>query len=105
MFVLLLNFFEFYLIVYVNLGEVVLCFLLIIFINELDDDDFNGDVIEDVDLDVELLSWLYCVVVKVYYDIKILLNYDCIGKISKVSVEEIVLESFFMLILLLCFGY
>lgn len=52
MFVLLLNFFEFYLIVYVILGEVVLCFLLIIFINELDDDDFNGDVIEDVDLDV-----------------------------------------------------
>ena len=43
--------------------------------------------------------------VKVHHDIKISLNHDCIGKISKASAEEIVQESLFMLISLLCPGY
>lgn len=94
-----------HLIVYANLGEVALRSLLTIPINESDDDDLNGDATEDVDLDAELLSWLYCVAVKVHHDIKISPNHDCIGKISKASAEEIVPESLFMLISLLCSGY
>lgn len=90
---------------YANLGEVALCSLLTIPINESDDDDLNGDATEDVDLDAELLSWLYRVAVKVHHDIKISPNHDCIGKISKASAEEIVPESLFMLISLLCSGY
>ena len=104
-FVLPLNPSEPHLIVYANLGEVALRSLLTIPINESDDDDLNGDATEDVDLDAELLSWLYRVAVKVHHDIKISPNHDCIGKISKASAEEIVPESLFMLISLLCSGY
>ena len=43
--------------------------------------------------------------VKVHHDIKISPNHDCIGKISKAIAEEIVPESLFMLISLLCSGY
>ena len=53
----------------------------------------------------ELLSWLYRVAVKVHHDIKVSPNHDCIGKIHKASAEEIVPESLFMLISLLCTGY
>ena len=42
---------------------------------------------------------------KVHHDTKISPNHDCIGKISKASAEEIVPESLFMLISLLCSGY
>ena len=94
-----------HLIVYANLGEAALRSLLTIPINESDDDDLNGDATEDVDLDAELLSWLYRVAVKVHHDIKVSPNHDCIGKISKASAEEIVPESLFMLISLLCSGY
>ena len=94
-----------HLIVYGNLGEVALRSLLTTPINESDDDDLNGDATEDVDLDAELLSWLYRVAVKVHHDIKISPNHDCIRKISKASAEEIVPESLFMLISLLCSGY
>ena len=94
-----------HLIVYANLGEAALRSLLTIPINESDDDDLNGDATEDVDLNAELLSWLYRVAVKVHHDIKVSPNHDCIGKISKASAEEIVPESLFMLISLLCTGY
>ena len=94
-----------HLIVYADLGEAALRSLLTIPINESDDDDLNGDSTEDVDLDAELLSWLYRVAVKVHHDIKVSPNHDCIGKISKASAEEIVQESLFMLISLLCTGY
>lgn len=43
--------------------------------------------------------------VKVHHDITISPNHDCIGKISKASAEEIVPESLFMLISLLCSGH
>ena len=94
-----------HLIVYANLGEAALRSLLTIPINESDDDDLNGDATEDVDLDAELLSWLYRVAVKVHHDIKVSPNHDCIGKISKASAEEIVPESLIMLISQLCTGY
>ena len=94
-----------HLIVYANLGEAALRSLLTIPINESDDDDLNGDATEDVDLDAELLSWLYRVAVKVHHDIKVSPNHDCIGKISKASAEEIVPESLIMLIPQLCTGY
>ena len=57
-----------------------------------------------MDLDVEFLSWLYRVAVKVHHDIKVSPNHDCIGKIHKASTEDIVPESLFMLISLLCTG-
>ena len=43
--------------------------------------------------------------VKVHHDIEVSPNHDCIGKISKARAEEIVQESLFMLISLLCTGY
>ena len=79
--------------------------LLLIPIYESDDDDLNGDATKDVDLDAELLSWLYRVAVKVHHDNKVSPNHDCIGKVSKASAEEIVPESLFMLISLLYTGY
>ena len=87
-----------HLIVYANLGEAALRSLLTIPVNESDNDDLSGDATEDVDLDAELLSWLYRVSFKVHHDIKVSPNHDCIGKISKASAEEIVPESLFMLI-------
>lgn len=42
----------------------------------------NDDVDEDIDLNVELLSWFYWVGIKVYYDFKFMFGYDSIGDIS-----------------------
>ena len=104
-FVLPLNPSEPDLIVYANLEEAALHSLLTTPINESDYDDLNGNATEDLDLDAELLSWLYRVAVKVHHDIKVSPNHACIGKISKASAEEIVPESLFMLISLLCTGW
>ena len=49
------------------------------------DDELVNDAIEDVDLDAELLSWLYRVSVKVHHDVKSVLGHDCIGKINQAS--------------------
>lgn len=57
-----------------------------------------------VDLDAELLSWLYRVGVKVHHDLKYTPGHDCIGDISQESAEQIVPQSLFTLISLLCSG-
>ena len=48
-----------HLIIHANLEEAALRSLLAISTNESDNDDLNGNATEDVDLDAELLSWLY----------------------------------------------
>ena len=67
-------------------------------------DELINDAIEDVDLDAELLSWLYRVSVKVHQDVKAAPDHDCIGNINQESAEKIVPESLFILISLLCSG-
>ena len=64
-----------------------------------------NDAIEDLDLDAELLSWLYRVSVKVHQDVKAVLGHDCIGNINEASAENIVPERLFILISLLCTGH
>ena len=66
------------------------------------DDELINDAVEDVDLDAELLSWLYRVSVKVHQDVQAVLGHDCIGNINEASAEKIVPESLFILISLLC---
>lgn len=55
-----------------------------------DDDEMVDDNAECVDLDAELLSWLYRVEVKVHHDLKYTPGHDCIGDISQESAEQIV---------------
>ena len=106
-----LNRSEPHLVVSSNLGETALQHLLkepgqrLNLNQESCDDELVNDAIEDVDLDAELLSWLYRVSVKVHHDVKSVLGHDCIGKINQASAEKIVPESLFMLISLLCTGH
>ena len=72
--------------------------------NESCDDELRNDAIEDIDLDVELLSWLYRVAVKVHHDVKSAPTHQFIGKINQESAEVIVPESLFILISLLWTG-
>ncbi|XP_068719558.1 uncharacterized protein [Montipora capricornis] len=53
-------------------------------------DELRNDAIEDIDLDVELLSWLYRVAVKVHHDVKSAPTHDCIGNINQEGAEDIV---------------
>ena len=64
---------------------------------------YNNDV-EDINFDTELLSWLYRVAVKVHDDIMSAPGHNCIGNINEKSAEEVVPESLFMLIAMLCAG-
>jgi hypothetical protein len=66
--------------------------------------ELNNDDVETVDLDEELLSWLYRVAVKVHHDVKSAPGIDCIGSIDEQSAESVFPESLFMLISLLCAG-
>ena len=68
-------------------------------------DELKNDTIKDIDLDVELLSWLYWVAVKAHYDVNTAPAHDCIGNINQESAEKIVPESLFILMSLLCTGY
>ena len=58
----------------------------------------------DIDFDTELLSWLYRVAVNIHNDIKSAHGHNCIGNINEKSAEEVVPESLFMLIAMLCAG-
>ena len=99
-----------HLIVSSNLGEAALCSLLTEPNLSLQtehgscNDELYNDAIEDIDVEVELLSWLYRVAVKVHHDVKSAPTHDCIGNINQESAEEIVPESLFILISLLCTG-
>lgn len=109
-FVTPLNPSEPHLIVSSNLGEAALRYLLTEPNqkfhpgNESCDDELRNDAIEDIHLDVELLSWLYRVAVKVHHDVKSAPTHQCVGKINQESAEVIVPESLFILISLLCTG-
>ena len=63
---------------------------------EIDDDMFCLDTVEDVDLDAEMLSWLYRsrVSVKVHHDIKEVESFTSLGDIDIESAEKIVSEIF-----------
>ena len=93
-----------HLVVSSNLGDTALQHLLKELNQQLNlnqkssDDELINDAIEDVDLDAELLSWLYRVSVKVHQDVKAVLGHDCIGNINEASAEKIVPESLFILI-------
>lgn len=110
-FLLPLNPSEPHLIVSSNLGDTVLKHLLKEAGQQWDlkqescDDELINDAIEDVDLDAELLSWLYRVSVKVHQDVKAASCLDCICNINQESAKEIVPESLFILISLLCTGH
>ena len=103
-----LNRSEPHLVVSSNLGETALQHLLKEPNQQLNlhqgscDDELNNDAVEDVDLDAELLSWLYRVSVKVHQDVKAVPGHDCIGNVNQASAEKIVPESLFILISLLC---
>lgn len=64
----------------------------------------NNDYVEAVDLDAELMSWLYRVTVKVSHDVKSASGIDCIGSIDEQSAGCVVLESQLILISLQCVG-
>lgn len=110
-FVAPLNPSEPHLIVSSNLGEAALRYLLtepnqqLHAGNDSCDDELRNDAIEDIDLDIELLSWLYWVAVKVHQDIKSAPTHGCIGNINQESAEDIVPKSLFILVSLLCTGY
>ena len=103
-FVAPLNPSEPHLIVSSNLGEAALRYLLtepnqqLHAGNESCDDELRNDAIEDIDLDIELLSWLYRVAVKVHYDVKSAPTHGCIGNINQESAEDIVPKSLFILV-------
>ena len=105
-----LNRSERHLVVSSNLGDTALQHLLkepnqqLNLNQKLSDDELINDAIEDVDLDDELLSWLYRVSVEVHQDMKAVLGHDCMGNINEASAEKIVQESLFILISLLCTG-
>ena len=106
-----LNLSEPHLVVSSNLGDTALQHLLkepnqqLNLHQKSSDDELINDAIEDVDLDAELLSWLYRVSVKVHQDVKAVLGHDCISNINEASAEKIVPESLFILISLLCTGH
>ena len=110
-FLLPLNPSESHLIVSSNVGESVLKHLLKEpgqqgdLNQESCDDELINDAIEAVDLDAELLSWLYRVSVKVHQDVKVAPCHDCICNINQESAKEIVPESLFILISLSCTGH
>ena len=58
----------------------------------------------DLDLDVELLSCLYGVAVKVHYDVKSAPTHGCIGNTNQENAEDIVPKSLFILVSPLCTG-
>ena len=93
-----------------NLGEAALPYLLtepsqqLHAGNESCDDELRNDAIEDIDLDVEPLSWLYRVAVKVHHDVKSAPTHGCIGNINQESAEDIVPKTVFILVSLLCTG-
>ena len=64
----------------------------------------NNDAIEGIDMDTELLSWLYRVAIKLHHDLKSAPTHSCIGNITKENAEEIVPDSLYILISLLCNG-
>ena len=64
----------------------------------------GSDGLEDVDLDTELLSWLFRVAMKVRNDIKISPGQESIGTIDMQSAEEVVPDTLYMLIRMLCAG-
>lgn len=72
--------------------------------NQSCDDKLRNDAIEDIDLDVKLLSWLYRVAVKVHHDVKSAPTHGCIGNINQESVKDIIPRSSFILVSLLCTG-
>ena len=71
----------------------------------LSDNTINDDVDENIDLNAELLSWLYRVEIKVYHDLKSMPGHDSIGDISQESAEKIIPDSLFTLVKLLCVGH
>lgn len=71
----------------------------------LSDNTINDDVDEDIDLNAELLSWLYRVGIKVHHDLKSMPGHDSIGDISQESAEKIIPDSLFTLVKLLCVGH
>ena len=109
-FVQLLNSSEPFLIVSSNLNEAAMRSLLKESnvegnVNDAEyEEELNNDDVEAVDLDAELLSWLYRKAVKVHHNVKLAPGIDCIGSIDEQSTESVVLESLFMLISLLCAG-
>ena len=64
--------------------------------NDSCDDELRNDAIEDIDLDVELLSWLCQVAVKVHHDVKSTPTHACIGNINQESAEHIVPKNLFV---------
>ena len=64
----------------------------------------GSDGLEDVDLDTELLSWLFRVAMKVRNDIKISPGQESIGTIDMQSEEEVVPDTLYILIRMLCAG-
>ncbi|KAL9979291.1 hypothetical protein ACROYT_G016935 [Oculina patagonica] len=74
--------------------------------NEVEDElnNLSPDAAEDVDLDTELLSWLFRVAVKVHHDIKATPGHNYVGGIDMKNAEKVVPESLYMLIRLLCAG-
>lgn len=71
----------------------------------LSDNRIIDDVDEDIDLNAELLGWLYRVGIKVHHDLKSMPGHDSIGDISQESAEKIILDSLFTLAKLLCVGH
>jgi hypothetical protein len=71
------------------------------------DGEKNGlslDALEDVNIDTELLSWLFRVAIKVHQDIKVTPGQENIGNIDIQSAEKVVPDTLYMLIRLLCAG-
>ncbi|CAB3988305.1 Hypothetical predicted protein, partial [Paramuricea clavata] len=66
--------------------------------------DLGADGLKDVDLDTELLSWLFRVAIKVRHDIKVTPGQESIGTIDMQSAEEVVPDTLYMLIRMLCAG-
>ncbi len=95
------------LIISADLGEAALQSLL----QENQENDANyekgglgADGLKDVDLDTELLSWLFRVAIKVRHDIKVTPGQESIGTIDMQSAEEVVPDTLYMLIRMLCAG-
>lgn len=58
----------------------------------------------DADMDMELLSWMYRVAIKVHADIKCTPGHNFIGGIDLTHAEKVVPDSLFLLLRLLCSG-
>ena len=66
--------------------------------------DLGADGLKGVDLNMELLSWLFRVAIKVRHDIKVTPGQESIGTIDIPSAEEVVPDTLYMLIRMLCAG-